>query len=255
MEFNDCSIVLRLGGFREADLWVHLLSPSRGVFSAFAFGGSKSRRRFSGCLDLFNEVRFHIKSGRGSYLALQEGMLLKGPSRLRHDWRRLGMAVNCALFVESFCKGPEGAGKTHSLFVDLLNCLESDAPISAFLPMFFRARLAFEQGYALDPDFCSFCGASLADSHAHMPGQNPTVLPVNAQGLLCGGCAGKIRADVRRFPLGRGGLSVLRALIGTPVSAWGQMPENENSQKECAMATEAFLQYNIGSSAGKFLRN
>jgi DNA repair protein RecO (recombination protein O) len=255
MEFNDCGIVLRLGGFRESDLWVHLLSPSRGVLSAFAFGGSRSRRRFSGCLDLFNEVRFHIKSGRNSYLALQEGVLLKGPSRLRHDWRRLGMAVNCALFVESFCKGPEGADTTHALFADLLNCLENDASISAFLPMFFRARLAFEQGYALNPNFCSFCGASLEDLNSPGPRRSPAVLPVDAQGLLCGDCAGKIRANVRRFPLGHGGLNILRALVGTPISAWHHMPDDANSQKECARATEAFLQYNIGPTAGKFLRN
>jgi DNA repair protein RecO (recombination protein O) len=249
MEFNDRSIVLRLGSFRESDLWVHLLSPARGVFSAFAFGGSKSRKRFSGCLDLFNEVHFQIKGAQGSYLALQEGVLLKGPDKLRHDWRRLGMAVNCALFVEAVCKGPDGADRTHALFVDLLNCLEGDAPVSPFLPIFFRARLAFEQGYALNPHSCSLCGASLTGPDCEGGDSRyalPAALPVNEQGLLCRFCANKIQGSVRRFPLGRESLEVLRVILETPVGAWSAMNQDESSQKECIRATEAFVQYNLG---------
>jgi DNA repair protein RecO (recombination protein O) len=247
MEFNERGIVLRLGGFREADLWVHLLSPARGVFSAFAFGGSKSRRRFCGCLDMFNELRFQLKETPASYLTLQEGMLLKGPERLRRDRSRLGMAVNCALFVESFCKGPDGADKTHALFADLLNSLESNAPLSPFLPMFFRARLAFEQGYALNPRSCSLCGASLLNGN--MAGEKspaPAALCVDGSGLLCRGCAAGINSGVRRFPLGQGSLKILRMILENSISAWRVGPEDENSQKECVRATEAFLQYHLG---------
>jgi DNA repair protein RecO (recombination protein O) len=246
MEFNDQGIVLRLGGFREADLWVRLLSPSRGVLSAFAFGGSKSRRRFCGCLDMFNEVHFHIRETPDSYLTLQEGLLLKGPDKLRRDRSRLGVAVNCARFVESFCKGPDGADKTHALFAELLNALESNAPLSPFLPMFFRARLAFEQGYALNAHFCSLCGASLLNGNVEgEENPAPAALAADGPGLLCRRCASGISSGARRFPLGQGGLKILRMLTETPVSAWPAGPDDENGQKECVRATEAFLRYHL----------
>lgn len=255
MEFSDQTIVLRLGGFRESDLWVRLLSPTRGVFSAFAFGGSKSRRRFSGCLDLFNEVHFHVKSsGQGAYLALQEGLLLKGPDKLRRDWRKLGIAVNCALFLESFCVNPDGAAQTHGLFAGLLNALESDLPGFPLLPIFFRARLAFEQGYALNPGHCSSCGSAWRED-------SQAVLPLSENGLICRDCASRNSARPlsggfasRRFNLGAQSLAALRHILEKPVETWHAMPADEYSRKECARAVDAFLQFNTGLqwSNGRF---
>lgn len=239
MEFTEQAIVLRLGGFKEADLWVRLLSPRRGVFSAFAFGGSKSRRRFSGCLDLFNEVIFQVKS-QGEYLALQEGLLVKGPDLLRRDWRRLGIAVNCALFLESFCKGPDKAAEIHALFVSLLNTLESGTPCTSLLPIFFRIRLAFEQGYALDPQTCSLCGEPFSETP-----DGQAVLPLQENGLLCRRCAAKSPAGPR-FALSRESLAVLRHILETPVAEWHLPPAGEDSQKECVRALEAFLQHHTG---------
>ena len=264
MEFTDRSIVLRLGGFREADLWVRLLSPTRGIFSAFAFGGSKSRRRFSGCLDLFNEVHFHVKSsGQSGYLALQEGTLLRGPDRLRRDWRKLGVAVNCSLFLESFClgggpgavdtadwtDGADGAARSHNLFVQLLNALESDAPASPLLPIFFRARLAFEQGYALSPQGCSFCG------QAWEAGSQAALL-LGEHGLICRDCAARLNSGARRFNLGPESLAALRHILEQPLQDWRDMPAPEQGQKECARAADAFLQFHTGLhwSRGRFRR-
>lgn len=237
MEFTDRTIVLRLGGFKEADLWVRLLSPERGVFSAFAFGGSKSRKRFSGCLDLFNEVRFYVKSGaRPEYLALQEGELLRGPERLRRDWRRLGVAVNCSLFLESFCPGMEGADRSFALFSDLLNTLEHCGEVPEMLPIFFRARLAFEHGYALSPDSCAICGKPWAQTDG-------AVLPVNESGLVCRRCAA---TGSQRFTMGPESLEALRQILELPVSGWGGMSASLKGQRECARAVDGFLQYSTG---------
>ena len=54
MEWSDTALVLGVGRFRESDLWLRMLTRRHGIVSAFAFGGSRSRKRFCGCLDLFN---------------------------------------------------------------------------------------------------------------------------------------------------------------------------------------------------------
>ena len=57
----------------------------------------------------------------GMYLSLQEGILVRGPQRLRSDWNRVGMLMNCIRFVEAlgvspghfgrgFCSGKGNAG-------------------------------------------------------------------------------------------------------------------------------------------------
>ncbi|MDR2051769.1 MAG: DNA repair protein RecO [Deltaproteobacteria bacterium] len=247
MEFSDKTIILRVGSFRESDLWLRLLSPGRGVFSAFAFGGGRSRKRFSGCLDLFNEVLFQIKSDRpGNYLSLREGVLLKGPDRLRRDWRRLGVAVNCARFLESFPLTPDGSPKAHSLFADLLNSLERMETLPQFLPIFFRARLTISQGYALTPGHCLHCGKAWEKDE-------PAVFPLRSSGLLCRTCAssGPFLASAvldggPRFSFRPEDLSVLRQVMEQPLPEWKLENYPETAQKNCAEAMDGFLQYHLG---------
>lgn len=89
-------------------MWVRLLTRRHGVVRAFAFGGSRSRRRFSGCLDVMNFLRVRaVTSGNGRFLNLEEGVLVEGPQRLRSDLTRLGMAMNCVRFLEAM-DPPEG---------------------------------------------------------------------------------------------------------------------------------------------------
>jgi DNA repair protein RecO (recombination protein O) len=162
MEFSEQVLIVRTGRFREADLWVRFLSPTRGLLTAFAFGGCRSRKRFCGCLDLFNRSLMRIKSTRGGqYLSIQEGTLLRGPDRLRRDWPRFGAAVNCLKFLEALGCGPEGAVATHRLVEDVLELLEGGGPVPDMLPVLFRLRLAAEQGYAPRLDSCATCGADL----------------------------------------------------------------------------------------------
>lgn len=162
MEFSEQVLIVRTGRFREADLWVRFLSPTRGLLTAFAFGGCRSRKRFCGCLDLFNRSLLRVKSTRGGqYLSLQEGTLLRGPDRLRRDWPRFGAAVNCLKFLEALGCGPEGAAATHQLVEDVLELLEGGGPVPDMLPVLFRLRLAAEQGYAPRLDSCATCGADL----------------------------------------------------------------------------------------------
>ncbi|MBO6002974.1 MAG: recombination protein O N-terminal domain-containing protein, partial [Mailhella sp.] len=89
MQWSDEALVLRVGKFREADIWVRFVSRRHGMLTAFAFGGSRSRRRFTGCLDAFNRIRVSVAASRdGRFLNMQEATLLEGPVHIRRDWRR-----------------------------------------------------------------------------------------------------------------------------------------------------------------------
>lgn len=271
MEFTERVLVLRIGRFREADLWVRFLSPTRGILSAFAFGGSRSRRRFTGCLDSFNDVLFQVKASRGGmYLALQEGVLMRGPQRLRNDWRRIGLAMNCLKFLEAFGVGPEGAASAHSLFSAMLATLEEETPPSVLLPVFFRARLAFEQGYALSFDHCAQCGTILAHEAVC------NFLPPEGF-FLCSNCSRGSTA--RKMPIHRETLDALAQVLEYTgfgaAGAAGSGPDNGGApeararwndgavvslsplgRKEFARAVDSFIHYHVGLywENGRFLR-
>ncbi|MDL2317277.1 DNA repair protein RecO C-terminal domain-containing protein, partial [Desulfovibrio sp. OttesenSCG-928-A18] len=247
-DFSDRALVLQVGSFKEADLWVRLLSPVRGLFTAFAFGGSRSRRRFVGCLDMFNEVQIQVNSARrGDYLALQEAVLIRGLSRLRTDWPRLGAAMNCARFLQSFGVSAEGAEKAHALTCQTVRLLEECPAASSLLPLFFRARFVFEQGYALEAERCSGCGAALISAHslplAGAAGQG-AFLQVREGRILCPACAALSGGQGLR--LDQEALRIVHRIMNQPPAAWTLEAFSAQSLRQCARALDAFIQYHVG---------
>ena len=242
MEFTDRVLILRVGRFRETDLWVRFLSPKRGLVSAFAFGGSRSRRRFSGCLDLFNEVFFSIKTTRnGLYNALQEGVLVRAPRRLREDWRRLGLAVNCAKFVEAFGIAPDGAEKAHAALTEILEILEGDSQPLVNLPLLFRAKIAFDQGYAMDAARCFRCGAALAA----FPQAG---FSVREGGFSCALCLRGERAG-KFLSVGHETLDALALVQEYSPLRWNAASSglfDAQGQRDFARIVDAFIEHHVG---------
>jgi len=241
MEFTDRVLILRVGRFRETDLWVRFLSSKRGLMSAFAFGGSRSRRRFSGCLDLFNEVFFSIKVTRnGMYNALQEGVLMRAPRVLRDDWRRLGMAVNCVKFLESFGIAPDGAAKAHTLLTETLELFELEQPPANY-PLLFRARMAFDQGYAMNLVRCSHCGLVLAES-------SRVAFHIREGSFFCASCQERERAG-KFLPVCHETLDALAHVQEYSPLRWtdGVMATlSPVGQRDCARVVDAFIEHHVG---------
>ncbi|CAK7033378.1 MAG: DNA repair protein RecO [Desulfovibrio sp.] len=252
MQFSDRVLILRVGRFRETDLWVRFLSPKRGIMSAFAFGGSRSRRRFTGCLDVFNEVLFSIKTTRnGLYNALQEGVLLRAPSRLRTDWQRLGIAANCGKFIEAFGIAPDGAEKTHAFMRDILELLEDETPPPVNLPALFRVRVAFDQGYAMNLAACAECSAPLK-------GFPSAGFLVREGTFHCEACAR--RAGPGKFlVVGHETLDALAHVQEYSPLRWreGVLPHlAAQGHRDCARVIEAFIEHHVGLrwNSSRFVR-
>lgn len=242
MEFTDKVLILRVGRFRETDLWVRFLSPKRGIVSAFAFGGSRSIRRFSGCLDLFNEVIFSVTTTRnGMYNALQEGLLVRAPQKLRQDWRRLGVAVNCAKFVEAFGIAPDGAAKAHEAFIETLALLEEDTPPPPGFPLLFRAKMAFDQGYSLDVRQCSSCGSALAA----FPSSG---FKIQDGSFICPSCMERDRAG-KFLIIANETLDALAHVQEYSPLRWNAGVLERLSpagQRDCARVVDAFIEHHVG---------
>ena len=242
MEFTDKVLILRVGRFRETDLWVRFLSPNHGVLSAFAFGGSRSRRRFSGCLDVFNEVLFSVKTTRdGVYNALQEGVLINAPRRLRKDWRRLGLAANCAKFIEAFGITADGAARAHAVFSDMLALLEEDGELPPNLPLLFRIRIAFDQGYAMGLNVCRGCSLPLREGRGSgfLVRDGSFICPTCGEGQL----AGKI------LPVGHETLDALAHVQEYSPLHWRESvlkTLSPGGHRDLARVVDAFIEHHVG---------
>ena len=248
MEWTDTALVLHVGKFREADLWVRLLALEQGLVTVFAFGGSKSRRRFPGCLDVFNIIRVRVTSSRdGQFLNMQESTLLEGPERLRRDWKRQGMAANCVRFVEALGVSPDTAKVSFSLLRGMLGLLENEEDPPEPAPIFFRFRLAAEQGYAPDLHRCARCGRDLENCGKayFMVGEGQACCPD------CRPWGGMSLA------LGQEALDALRKVQEYSPNRWAELAPSPDSRREAGRFIDAFVRYHLGLEwvNGRFRRN
>lgn len=238
MEWADHALVLRMGHFREADLWLKLLCRKRGLLTLFAFGGSRSRRRFCGCLDVLNTLHCRVKaSGRGNFLNLEEAVLLAGPQSLRGDWRRMGLAANCLRFVEALGVSDDGAHETFTLVEDLRRTLEEAPLLPSLLPLFFRLRLAGALGFAPNLGNCGQCGGVLPGS---------ALFVVDEGQLRCASCRAALGPARYGVELSAAGLDLLRHVQQELPSGWCADEPLPADRRACARAIDGFVQYHLG---------
>ncbi len=250
MEWNDSAIVLQTGKFREADLWLRIFSKKRGLITVFAFGGSRSRRRFCGCLDILNTIACRVKSSaNGQYLALVESSLLHGPQKLRHDLSRLGMFTNCIRFLEVLGINQEGSQISYALLQQMVTLFEGQNTPHFLIPIFFRLRIACEQGFAPAWKNCAICHKSLESVNG--------IFHMNEGICRCEDCnpKGLSLAYAMKLPV-----KTLQLLLKVQHDA----PENwdintlDFAQKQtCLKAIDGFVQFHLGITweEGRFRRN
>lgn len=253
MEFSEKALVLRVGRFREIDAWVRLFSPSRGAYTAFAFGGCRSRRRFCGCLDVFNHVHFKVKTGR-AYHTLLEGRLVEGHAALREHPGRLGMAVNCLKFFEAVDVAPPGARAAHDLLLETLAVLSGESEPPRLFPLYFRAKVACDQGFFPSLASCHGCGATGADLAG-------AVLHVEEGRFTCPACqaAGRSAMSGRGvfMRLGRETVELVESTRRLGPAAWAGMEPSSAAAGEFSRLLDRFVAYHMGLTweHGTFVKN
>lgn len=247
MEFSEQVLVLRVGTFREADCWVRFFSPTYGLLTGFAFGGRRSRKRFCGCLDHISLVHFRVSRDRRDYYCLQEGTLINGFGVLKKDLKKLGMISNCVRFFESLSFAPDGYAPAHTLLLETLEALDQDGPGSWFIPLLFRAKMAFAQGYQPDLLRCRQCGGPLDNHHR-------SVFAVQEGGLYCLRCPSGGGAKISTS---RETLSLLVRLACSGPREWADWVPSPKVREECVRLVDAFVQCHLGLTCdgNRFVRS
>ncbi len=248
--WSDQAIVLRVGHFREADLWLKLLLRRHGLQTVFAFGASKSRRRFCGCLDVFNTFSCNLcKSGNGKFLNLTEASLLSGPRQLRRQWQRMGLGTNCLKFMEAFGVDEQNASENFALLENLRELLENSQKLPELLPHFFRLRLGCAQGLAPNFHYCGLCGT--------IP-QSSAYFWVNEGQIVCTHCHANATISEKRYSIRVSAyiLDLLRSVQQTLPSGWPKDELRPEHRSTIARVISAYVQYHLGLTwaEGRFRR-
>lgn len=240
-EFTEKALVLKVGRFRETDIWTRLFCAGRGVVTAFAFGGSKSTRRFCGCLDPLVLATFRVGSGkRGTYHVLEEGTLLHGFPGLRSNPRKLGVVAHCLKFVEAVQIGQQGAHNVFDLLLETLETLEKSEMSVELLPLLFKAKLTFDQGLKPDLTLCVRCGKP-AGEHGEGTGHEPVDFSVERGGLVCRECG-----DYESEPFSLGAAKVLEWIHTSRPAEWPRLTMDADLRRQTGRVVDRFVAYHLG---------
>lgn len=234
---TDCTI-LKKGYFKEYDVWLRAISPAYGLMTLFAFGGAKSKRRFTGCLDVFNTIscRITFRSNK-NYYVLQEASLVAHPGILRKDWHKMGIAYNCISFINALEIDSE-SGKDISEFLDnMRRALQYCKSVSSLFALYCRFRLACILGYAPTLHVCGKCG--------RLPGSGDVYFAYDEGKIYCRHCQ-KHLMSAKKIRLPLKGLHILLMIKNFLPSQWPEEEEDMELRRAIAQAMDCFVQFHIG---------
>lgn len=207
------ALILRAVDFGESDRILHLLLPEVGRLTAIAKGARRSRRRFSGSLDLFQHLRVQVdRRKRGAMARLDAATLLRNYDALRCDPSRF--ALGCFLLELLDRLAPEDGARadTRRLFRFALGSLEviSQRPVDAGMRTLLELRALEALGLRPELSRCVRCGGAAVRGGARVG------FHVGDGGVVCSQCgregeallvvhAGTLRALEQglRFELGQ----------------------------------------------------
>ncbi len=234
--------MLRAVDFGESDRIVHLLTPAFGRLPVIAKGARRSRRRFPGTLDLFNQLAVQVVRTRPSVLARLEGArLLRTFEAIRAESGRF--ALGCYLLELLDRLAPEGgaARDLARLFAFARAAhewLDRESPTE-------RTRVLLElralDALGLRPELlrCVRCGKPLPAS-----GSAPLPFAVGEGGPLCPGCADT--GGVATLPVHLGTLRALDRALSFPLDQLGRLALGGDALAEAQRLVTRFLGFHVG---------
>jgi DNA repair protein RecO (recombination protein O) len=153
--------------FGESDRILHLLLPDAGRLTAIAKGARRSKKRFSGTLDLFQHLRVLVdRRKRGSMARLDGATLLRNFDAIRCDPSRF--ALGCFLLELLDRLAPEGGARTDTrrLFRFALDSLSliSERPVDGSLRVLLELRALDALGLRPELTRCVRCGGDVLES-------------------------------------------------------------------------------------------
>jgi len=134
------------------------------------------------------------------------------------------------------------------MLLESLAALSDEPAPHRLFPVFFRARMACDQGFFPSLSACRACGAAWADLSG-------AVFHVEEGRLLCPACHVPGRGTF--LHLGRETVALLEAVRGTGPAMWSALDPSPAAAGEFSRLLDRFVAYHLGLSweHGTFVKN
>ncbi|MFO7840079.1 MAG: DNA repair protein RecO [Desulfosalsimonadaceae bacterium] len=235
---STSAILLRRIAYSEYDLILTLFTLAYGKISMIAKYARKSRKRFSGTLELFSEIgAVGSVPRKGGLPVLQEAWVKNPFSGIRGNLQSTAYASYWCELVLVWLEEGKAQENIYHLLRYSLNALDAGLSPAAASIVF---QLYFLRFSGLTPDLkrCSRCGVSLED----MPGEK-CGFDLAKGGLVCQNCIIDQKIPIS---LSRGTVKQLLWLQSSRLRNAGRLKFTEPALRESLFFLEAFVPYHLG---------
>lgn len=240
------AIVLRVVDFGESDQILHLLTPCSGRVTAMARGAKRSRRRFSGALDLFHHITFQgVQHGSGGMLRLEQASLRNAFEGLRTELSRF--AFGCHFLELADRLVPEGMASVDArpLFDYALSVLDLVEHQTIDLRWTILLQLHSLRAFGLSPLFqrCVRCGNEEKLPGGTAPVEGKIAFHVGEGGVVCQDC---LRGQEGFLLLHAGTLRSLEQGLALPLDQLHRLRLGGAVLAEAKEILERFQHFHLG---------
>ena len=238
-DFSTPAIMLRSIDHGDYDLIIKFLTLKQGKVTVIAKHAKKSKKRFSGILELFSVLQIVYKTGkgRGLYL-LQEGSLKEPFIKIRGDIKKTAYASYWTEIINQWLEEGTRQESIYYLFRHVLQSLDSGRIPEEALSILFQIRFMRISGFSPNISRCSTCGIEIDKMEG-----NRVLFDLAKGGIVCKGCASYPSG---RLYLSRGTIKQLEWVGSGDIKKAERIRFTALAIKESLVFLEAFVPYHLG---------
>ncbi len=243
-EFSTPAILIRRTDYGDFDLIVTLFTLKKGKISAFVKAAKKSRKRFSGVLELFSLIDVVCSTGRRKGMPMLKEANLSHPfAEIRKSIKKTAYASYWSELIYTWLEEEKEQTRLYHLFNAVLAMLDAGRMPEDQLSILFQMRFMRLAGLGPNLAFCRICRTDLE----HIRNQRVIFDLING-GIICGNCPEPERA---RVYLSKGTIKQLQWIEN------GDMARAERLKlsSEAASEGETFLEAFVPIQLGKKIRS
>ena len=243
------AILLRCVDYGDADLILTLFSHAHGKIGVIAKHAKKSRKRFSGVLELFSNLSIQCRTRRqGGLAVLEEAQIIEPYAALREHILKTAYASYWAELVMVWTEDDQPLAPLYHLLCYALGELNAGRQVDAQLNQAFQMGFMALSGRCPNLNYCCVCRTSLENFKVTAAGFD---LPRG--GVCCHDCD---QPHDLALCLSRGTIKQLQWIAEGDLARIGRIRFSTAALNEAQHFLEAFVPYHLGREPRslKFLR-
>jgi DNA repair protein RecO (recombination protein O) len=240
-DVNAQAVLLKRIDYGDNDLIVTLLMPKVGKLTVIAKSAKKSKKRFPGILELFNQLSVvYSQNQRGKLPLLKEAALQDAFINIRADIDKTAHASYWVELINLWLEEGHPQDAFYYLLYEVLTALDRDEVSYQILNIYFQIKFLNLAG--LQPRLTSCCQCQVQTDC--LPFEK-VMVSIKAGGIVCCDCS-RSDASNRKFALSKGTLKQLIWIADRRLPAAKRVRFSITALKETRDFLEAFVPYHVG---------